>query len=53
VTKVISLPPMRKITASADAIHDFGLVKIAYPEYPPVQMPFNAGGFGAFSRAHL
>jgi len=53
VTKIISLPQMRKITGFANAVREFGLVKTAYPEYPPTQIPFNAGGFGAFSSAHL
>jgi len=30
---------MRKITSFPDAVREIELVKIRYPEYPPIQMP--------------
>ena len=39
VAKIISLRGMRKITSFPDAVREIELVKIRYPEYPPIQMP--------------
>jgi hypothetical protein len=35
---------MRKITGFLDAVREIKLVKIAYPEYPPTQIPLMLAG---------
>jgi len=35
---------MRKITGFLDAVREIELVKIAYPEYSPTQIPLMFGG---------
>ena len=53
VTKIISLPGMRKITGFPEAVREIELVKIVYPEYPPTQMPLMLGGVSLGLLNHL